>query len=136
MHRRLKRFGIPIQYSVFHASLTDAKLREIIAMINCVIDPKRDDVRIYPLPRDGWARSVGRAVLPPGLTCTALPTIFAQTGAAEDELAKDVRHAPVKSEDKRTVAAGRQVSRAGRLRAARHMLRQATGQKLGITLLP
>ncbi len=132
MHRRLKRFGIPIQYSIFHATLTDARLREVIAMIKSVIDPKTDDVRIYPLPQDGWARSVGRSVLPAGLTCTALPAIFSRAGAVQNELVLDNDQLLVRS----IVDGGQQCSRAERLRARKHMLRQATGQKLGITLLP
>ena len=79
LHRALKRFGIPIQYSVFHAHLSEAGICEVADIITSIIDPKADDVRLYRLPRDGWACNLGRSVLPLGITATALPLPFRAT---------------------------------------------------------
>jgi hypothetical protein len=58
---------------VFLASLTDAGLRDCKATIEAIIDPGEDDVRIYPLPREGQAWRLGTPVLPEGIQYTALP---------------------------------------------------------------
>jgi CRISPR-associated protein Cas2 len=76
LHRGLKKFAMPIQYSVFHAELTASGLTEVVTLIECTIDPKTDDVRIYMLPRDGWAVALGRQNLPDGILLTSLPRAF------------------------------------------------------------
>lgn len=74
LHRALKRHGLPIQYSVFFAELTEARLAEVEAVIAAIIDPGADDVRLYALPRNGWACALGRKTLPGGIEWTGLPS--------------------------------------------------------------
>ena len=76
LHRKLKRFATPIQYSVFHGQLTDRSLQDVVRLIHEIINPKMDDVRIYPLPKNGWARSFGKSVLPTGIHFTSLPLSY------------------------------------------------------------
>ena len=76
LHRKLKRFATPIQYSVFHGQLTDKSLQDVVRLIHDIINPKMDDVRIYPLPKNGWARSFGKSVLPTGIYFTSLPLSY------------------------------------------------------------
>lgn len=76
LHRGLKRFAFSIQYSVFHGEFSEPVLAEVVQLIERVIDPKQDDVRIYLLPREGWARALGRPGLPEGVFCTDLPLPF------------------------------------------------------------
>lgn len=83
LHRRLKRFGTPIQYSLFLCTLTKAQQRDCVAMIKQIIDPRADDVRLYPLPENGWCRRIGRATLPAGIWHTGLPEQFIGTGEEE-----------------------------------------------------
>ncbi|WP_138380363.1 CRISPR-associated endonuclease Cas2 [Luteithermobacter gelatinilyticus] len=73
LHRRLKGYGIPIQYSLFLCSLTETRLAECVAMIEEIINPREDDVRLYPLPTNYWSFRLGRAVLPDGIVHTDLP---------------------------------------------------------------
>lgn len=42
--------GIHLQYSVFHCTLTWQELLNLKEKLSLLIDKKRDDVRIYPLP--------------------------------------------------------------------------------------
>ncbi|MCS6987691.1 MAG: CRISPR-associated endonuclease Cas2, partial [Sphingomonadaceae bacterium] len=76
LHGGLKRLAIPVQYSLFYGEFTPATLARVVALIEEVIDPRVDDVRIYPLPRDGWMRVIGRPILPGGLMFTGLPAPF------------------------------------------------------------
>ncbi|NWF52863.1 MAG: CRISPR-associated endonuclease Cas2 [Nitrospirae bacterium] len=48
----MKGKGVHLQYSVFHCSLTWQKLIELKEKLRWIIDEKKDDVRIYPLPSE------------------------------------------------------------------------------------
>jgi CRISPR-associated protein Cas2 len=85
LHRALRRFAMPIQYSVFLGRFTDARLAEVKAVIEGIIHPAYDDVRIYPLPADGWQSRLGRPVLADGLHCTLLPANWSGTAAPEPQ---------------------------------------------------
>ncbi len=50
--RFLKQRGIHIQYSVFYCRLTWEELVKLKMGLRSIIDEKKDDVRIYPLPSD------------------------------------------------------------------------------------
>jgi len=50
--RFLKQRGIHIQYSVFYCRLTWEELVKLKMGLRSIIDEKKDDVRIYPLPAD------------------------------------------------------------------------------------
>lgn len=50
--RLLKQSGIHIQYSVFYCRLTWHNLVELKGKLNQIINAKKDDVRIYPLPSE------------------------------------------------------------------------------------
>lgn len=81
LFRRLKRYATPIQYSLFLGTMTEARLNQCIKDIKLIIDPKRDDVRIYPLPQNYWSRRCGRAITPPGVVHTGLPLEWTQMTA-------------------------------------------------------
>lgn len=50
VHAVLKRYGIPIQYSVFVARLSESALLKLLTELKSVIDSRRDDIRVYPIP--------------------------------------------------------------------------------------
>lgn len=50
IHRFLREEGLPVQYSVFTAELAARDLGRLLAGLRQRIDPRSDDVRIYPLP--------------------------------------------------------------------------------------
>lgn len=73
VHRYLKKIGIPLQYSVFLLYVTPAQLSRITAVLNRLIDPRADDVRIYPLPqRPDW-QWWGRPVWMEGVSLSGVP---------------------------------------------------------------
>lgn len=81
LHRALKKVALPIEYSVFLGSFTAAGLGQLRATITTIIDPATDDVRIYPLPVNGWRRALGRAAFPAGILFTLASREFASDGS-------------------------------------------------------
>ena len=67
VHHYLKKIAIPVQYSIFIAEESGHRIRRIHDELAQLIDPKTDDVRIYPLPVDFLAERVGSCKLPEGL---------------------------------------------------------------------
>lgn len=67
LHRYLRQRALPVQYSVFYASLTNNELRRIKDGINLIIEPREDDIRIYHLPDKPAIETLGRDTLPTGL---------------------------------------------------------------------
>ena len=68
LHRYLKGETLALQYSVFFGRFTAAGIDRIEDEIAARIDPKQDDVRIYPLPDDFQVWTLGAsAPLPEGI---------------------------------------------------------------------
>ena len=67
VHRYLKTVAIPVQYSVFAAEENDQGIRRIRDALAQEINPKTDDVRIYPLPKNLEVHHYGGGALPEGL---------------------------------------------------------------------
>lgn len=67
VHRFLREQGIPVQYSVFTARLTAKELGQIMAGLTRRIDPRADDVRVYPLPSRPETASLGLQYFPDGI---------------------------------------------------------------------
>jgi CRISPR-associated protein Cas2 len=65
--RTVKEFGVPLQYSVFWARLDEPGVGAAIGALARRIDPRRDDVRIYPLPENVQITGLGCDVVPIGV---------------------------------------------------------------------
>ena len=65
--RVVSNAALRIQYSVYVAQLAPAVLRELVATLDAIIDPKADDLRIYPLPRRLDAVWYGGSPMPDGV---------------------------------------------------------------------
>jgi CRISPR-associated protein Cas2 len=61
--RAVREFGVPLQYSVFWARLDGIGLGEALGAIATRIDPRTDDVRLYPLPENVQITGLGRDVV-------------------------------------------------------------------------
>lgn len=64
VHAFLKRYAVPIQYSLFVARLNERALREVLAGIEERICASQDDVRAYHVPERCDAVAVGRQYFP------------------------------------------------------------------------
>ena len=58
---------MPLQYSVLWARLDGIGLGAAMGEIATRIDPRRDDVRFYPLPENVQITGLGRDVVPLGV---------------------------------------------------------------------
>jgi CRISPR-associated protein Cas2 len=50
VHKTVRRWGIPLQYSVFLIPAAPSQIRALLAELETIIDRGRDDIRVYPLP--------------------------------------------------------------------------------------
>jgi CRISPR-associated protein Cas2 len=73
VHRLLKRRAITMQKSVFITVLNEADREALTAAIEALIDPKADDVRLYPLPQRPEWYAWSDALWPDGMTITGTP---------------------------------------------------------------
>ncbi|MGF1547011.1 MAG: CRISPR-associated endonuclease Cas2 [Thiotrichales bacterium] len=67
VHRLLKRIALPVQYSLFYTKLSDQQRDKLAALLEKLIHPREDDIRIYPLPSQYQALYLGQAPLMEGL---------------------------------------------------------------------
>ena len=65
--RAVREFGVPLQYSVFWARLDEIGLGNALGAIATRIGPRRDDVRLYPLPENVQITGLGCDVVPIGV---------------------------------------------------------------------
>ena len=58
--KTMKKRGLHIQYSVFYCRLTWRELIELKEKLSNLIDERKDDVRVYPIPQDMKVKVMGR----------------------------------------------------------------------------
>lgn len=73
VHRRMKRWGIPLQYSVFYCYLTPPEHNRLAQELKGLIDIEADDVRIYAVQESLPIQCLGRQPLPEGVQLLGLP---------------------------------------------------------------
>lgn len=76
LHRFLKKYTMPLQYSVFLFTGDDRQLDRLLATAETYIDPKVDDLRAYPLPARGLKARLGKPTLPEGIQFGGLPVAW------------------------------------------------------------
>jgi len=64
VHRYLKRYAVPLQYSVFITRASIAQIGNLRAGIARIINAKTDDVRIYHIPERTEVHTFGSMMLP------------------------------------------------------------------------
>ena len=62
--RFLSRRACRVQYSVFAAQLTTARLDSLLHEVTALIKPNEDDIRAYPLPKAGDVALLGTQLFP------------------------------------------------------------------------
>ena len=63
VHQQVRRYAAPFQYSVFQARGTRREVVQRLQGLEHVIDPRRDDVRAYPLLTAATPSVYGRDLL-------------------------------------------------------------------------
>ncbi len=72
VHSYMRKWAVPVQYSVFVAELSQNQLDALLAGVARLIHHFQDDVRCYALPTETVASRLGRQYLPPELLGSAL----------------------------------------------------------------
>jgi CRISPR-associated protein Cas2 len=67
VHRTVREYGLAVQYSVFVVYADSATLNTLCGELATIIQPKEDDIRIYPLPQRLEMHRFGRQTLPIGV---------------------------------------------------------------------
>ena len=67
LHRSVRGFALPVQYSLFYFECSSKQLLCQIEAIAHQIDPREDDVRVYPVPASPQLWVFGRGGLPSGV---------------------------------------------------------------------
>jgi CRISPR-associated protein Cas2 len=74
-HKRLRRIhdllrdeGIPLQYSVFLVRANALNRMRIADRLQAIMDPRHDDLRVYPLATETNFETLGRQRLNPAMT--------------------------------------------------------------------
>ncbi|MDN5938421.1 MAG: CRISPR-associated endonuclease Cas2 [Salinisphaera sp.] len=67
VHRCMRRWGMPLQYSVFYCNLSDRARRKLECELRALINESVDDIRIYGLKAHERIQFMGRKPLPDGL---------------------------------------------------------------------
>ena len=67
VNKIIKNYGISLQYSVFLVPMKKKLLNQLITELESIIDPKEDDIRIYPLPKKSVIEVWGKQKLPDGI---------------------------------------------------------------------
>lgn len=73
IHRELKKHAVPVQYSVFLFTGTPTKLEQCLTRLEHLMNPHKDDIRVYPLPERGLRWSLGPSALPEGIIMGDMP---------------------------------------------------------------
>ena len=64
VHRLLRKWGVPMQYSVFIVEASAIRLQRLLLQIDDLIDPGADDVRAYRFPPGSECQVIGPGMLP------------------------------------------------------------------------
>lgn len=67
VHRLMKKLALPLQYSVFYTRMNDRQKQQMIKLLEKKINPKQDDIRIYPLVTNYVALYLGHSPFMDGL---------------------------------------------------------------------
>ena len=67
VHKIIKEFALPFQYSVFRKNTTRREVVKLLTELERIIDPRRDDLRAYPLRPADWHLDAGKKMLPEGV---------------------------------------------------------------------
>lgn len=67
VHRCMCQWGLPLQYSVFYCYLTPKSRQRMENELRQLINPKRDDIRIYGIRSSEQIQFIGKQPMPAGM---------------------------------------------------------------------
>lgn len=97
IHRHMKRWGLPLQYSVFYCWLTPPEHCRLARELNGLIDKYEDDVRIYAVQECVKLHWLGLRPLPDGVQLLGLSSPWEDSHEVVQAERKSPRELPVNS---------------------------------------
>lgn len=73
VHRHLKKWGVPLQYSVFMVQASASRLHRLMCELEDLIDTSADDVRACRFPPGAECHTLGPSLLPDDVLINAPP---------------------------------------------------------------
>lgn len=67
VHKCMKKWGMPLQYSVFYCELTPRSRRRMENCLRELIDARADDIRVYGIQSITKTQFIGSKPLPDGV---------------------------------------------------------------------
>ena len=64
VHKCVKKVGLPLQYSVFYLEMSNANMTQLLNLLSSIIDPSKDDIRVYAISRFEDITLLGASLLP------------------------------------------------------------------------
>lgn len=83
IHRFLKKVALPLQYSVFLLEADAKRIEQLEKQLATMINPRADDIRIYPLPLEPDWCALGKPLWGEGMLLTGMKLPLAQQLKAE-----------------------------------------------------
>ena len=71
VHKQLKKWGLPLQYSVFTLDLSERSAATLMTILERLTDSEQDDVRLYRMPQ-GQGEWIGPAPIGEGVILTGV----------------------------------------------------------------
>ena len=71
IHAYMSKCAWPLQYSVFGLEMSELRLRDVLDDLGQLMDPTRDDIRVYHLPQRCKVWTLGRGPLADGVEMNA-----------------------------------------------------------------
>ena len=71
VHKQLKKWGLPLQYSVFTLDLNDREAATLMSILGRLADNEHDDIRLYRMPQ-GQGEWIGLAPVGDGVILTGV----------------------------------------------------------------
>ncbi len=66
IHRKMRKFATPLQYSIFLLEGTNIHLDKCLAEVLKILHKTQDDLRVYPISPNLSFFQLGKSVLPEG----------------------------------------------------------------------
>jgi len=73
VNRHLKKWGVPLQYSVFIVQASASRLHRLMLELEALIDTSQDDVRAYRFASGSECHTLGRDMLPDDVLINEAP---------------------------------------------------------------
>jgi len=67
VHKCAKKVAMPLQYSVFYVEMNNADVTQLLAQLSRLIDPSKDDIRLYAISRFDDIQFLGASLLAEGI---------------------------------------------------------------------